>query len=75
VVMSRNLRVLCGSWGLLLAVGISGSSRSFINGYSFFFVSGTDMLFMTCSATSRPQPTTSGQLREECQRRYTINAV
>jgi hypothetical protein len=37
--MPRSLWGWCGSRGLLLAVGISASSRSFIDGYSFFFVS------------------------------------
>jgi hypothetical protein len=46
-----------------------GSSRSFIGSSSFFFVFGTDVVFLTRSATSRPQPTTSGRLREERQRR------
>jgi hypothetical protein len=36
------------------AVGISGSSRSFISGYSFFFVSGMDVVLLTRSATSHP---------------------
>jgi hypothetical protein len=35
----------CGHERLLLAVGIFGSSRSFINGSSFFYVSGTDVAF------------------------------
>jgi hypothetical protein len=41
--------------------------RSFI-GSSFFFVFRTDVVLLICSATSRLQPTTSGQLREERQR-------
>jgi hypothetical protein len=36
-------------------VGIFRSSRSFIDGSSFFFVSGTDVAFWARSATSRPQ--------------------
>jgi hypothetical protein len=56
-------------------VGIFGSSSSFIGSYSFFFVFGTDMVFMTRSATSRLQSTTSSRLREERQRRRTIDAV
>jgi hypothetical protein len=44
-------------------VWIFGSSRSFIGSSSFFFVSGTDVVFLTCSATSRPQPTTSADRR------------
>jgi hypothetical protein len=48
--------------------GISESPWSFIGGYSFF-ASGTDVIFFTCSVTSRLQPTTSGQHREEQQRR------
>jgi hypothetical protein len=43
----------CGFRGLLLAVGISGSSRSFIDGYFFFFISKTDVVFLTRSATFR----------------------
>jgi hypothetical protein len=35
----------CGSRGLLVAVGISRSARSFIDGYFFFFVSGMDVVF------------------------------
>jgi hypothetical protein len=42
---------------------LNGSSRSFIGSFSFFFVSGTDVVFLTRSAISRPQPTTSGRLR------------
>jgi hypothetical protein len=49
-------------------VVISRSSRSFIDGYSFFFVYGTYVIFLTRSATFRPQPSTSGRLREERQR-------
>jgi hypothetical protein len=44
------------SRGLLLAVGIFISSRSFIDDYSFFFAFRTDVIFLTRSATSRPQP-------------------
>jgi hypothetical protein len=32
--------------------GISGSTWSFINDYSFFFVFGTDVVFLTRSVTS-----------------------
>jgi hypothetical protein len=56
-------------------VGIFGPSKSFIGSYSFFFVFGTDMVFMTRSATSRLQSTTSSRLREERQRRRAIDAV
>jgi hypothetical protein len=59
--------------GLCLAVGIFISSRSFIGGSSFFLVFGTDVVFLTCSATSRPQPTTSGRFKEERQR--AVNTV
>ncbi|EMS61004.1 Serpin-ZX [Triticum urartu] len=45
---------------LLLAVGISGSSMSFIDGSSSF-IFGTDVVFLTRSATFRPHPTTSGR--------------
>jgi hypothetical protein len=38
---------------------------SFIGSSSFFFVSGTDVVFLTYSVTSHPQPTMSGRLREE----------
>jgi hypothetical protein len=49
-------------------VGIFGSSRSFIGSSSYFFVFGTDVIYLTRSVISRPQPTTSGRLREERQR-------
>jgi hypothetical protein len=55
--------VWCGFRGFRLAVGIFGSSRSFIDSSSFFFISRTDVVFLTCSATSYPQPTTSGRFR------------
>jgi hypothetical protein len=55
---------LCGSQGLLIATGICRSSKILINGY-FFFVYGTYVVFLIHLATSRRQPTTSGQLREE----------
>jgi hypothetical protein len=55
-------------------VGIFGSLRSFIGNY-FFFVSGTDVVFMTRSATSSLQPTTSGQLRKKRQRRRAVDTV
>jgi hypothetical protein len=56
-------------------VGIFGSSRSFIGSSSFFFVSGTIVVFLTRSATSRPQTTMSGRLREERQRWRAIDTV
>jgi hypothetical protein len=56
-------------------VGIFGSSRSFIGSSSFFFVSGTDAVFLTYLAISRPQPTTSGRLREERQRQRAVDTV
>jgi hypothetical protein len=56
-------------------VGIFGSSRSFIGSSSFFFVFGVDVVFLTRSATSRPQSTTSGRLREERQRRRAVDTV
>jgi hypothetical protein len=56
-------------------VGIFGSSRSFIGSFSFFFVFGTDVVFLTRSATSHPQSTTSGRLREERQRRRAVDTV
>jgi hypothetical protein len=56
-------------------VGIFGSSRSFIGSSSFFFVFETDVVFLTRSTTSCPQPTTSGQLREERQQRYAVDMV
>jgi hypothetical protein len=40
-------------------VRIFRSSRSFIGSSFFFFISGTDVVFLTRLATSRPQPTTS----------------
>jgi hypothetical protein len=42
---SRNLWELCDHQELLLIVGIFGSSRSFIGGSSFFFVSRTNVAF------------------------------
>jgi hypothetical protein len=57
--------VWCGIREFRLAVGIFGSSRGFIGSSAFFFVSGTDMAFLTRSTTSRPQPTMSGRLGEE----------
>jgi hypothetical protein len=56
-------------------MGIFGSSRSFIGSSSFFFVFGTDVVFLTRSATSRPQPITLGRLREEQQRRLAVDTV
>jgi hypothetical protein len=56
-------------------MGIFGSSRSFIGSSSFFFVFGTDVVFLTHSTTSRPQPTTPGRLREDRQRRRAIDTV
>jgi hypothetical protein len=44
------------------------SSWSFIDGYFFFFVSGTDVIFLTRSATSHPQPATSGNSRRSGRR-------
>jgi hypothetical protein len=58
-----------------LAVGIFLSSRGFIGSSSFFFVFGADVVFLTRSTTSHPQPTTSGRLREERQRRRAIDTV
>jgi hypothetical protein len=58
-----------------LAVGIFGSPRSFIGSSSFFFVFGTDVVFLTRSVTSRLQPTTLGRLREERQRRRAVDTV
>jgi hypothetical protein len=54
---------------ILLAGVIFGSSWSFIVGYFFFFVSGTDVIFWTHSVISHPQPLTSGRPREEWQLR------
>jgi hypothetical protein len=45
MVTLRSLWEWCGLQGLLLAVGIFGSSRSFIGGSSLFFVFGTDVAF------------------------------
>ena len=42
---------------------------------SFFFGFGTDVIFLTRSATSRPQPTTSGRFWEERQRRGAVDTV
>jgi hypothetical protein len=66
--MLRGLWEWCSLRGFHLAVGIFGFSRSFIGSSSFFFVFGTDVVFLTCSATFYPQPTTLGHLREERQR-------
>jgi hypothetical protein len=49
----------------LWPVGIFGFSKSFIDSSFFFFVFGMDVVFLTRSATSRPQPTTPGRLRVE----------
>jgi hypothetical protein len=54
-------------------VGIFESSRSFIGSFSFFFVSGTDVVFLTCSATFRPQPNvrpTQGGAAAAARRRH-----
>jgi hypothetical protein len=71
--------LLTWEWGDLrgfhLAVGIFGSSRSFIGSSFFFSISGTDVVFLTHSTTSRPQPTTSGRLREERQRQRAVDMV
>jgi hypothetical protein len=56
-------------------MGIFGSSRSFISGSSFFFVTGTDVAFLTRSVTYRPQPTTSCRLWKERQWRHTVDTV
>jgi hypothetical protein len=61
-------RISCGC-------GIFGSSRSFIDSSSFFFVFGTNVAVLTHLSTSYPQPTTSDRLREERQRRRDINTV
>jgi hypothetical protein len=45
--MSRSLWEWCGLQGFRLAVGIFGSSRSFIGSSSFFVVFGTDVVFLT----------------------------
>jgi hypothetical protein len=62
-------RILSGCGDLWIA------SRSYIGSSSLFFVSGTNVVFLTRSATSRPQPTISGRLREERQRRRAVNTV
>jgi hypothetical protein len=72
---SRDLWECCGLRGFHLAVGILGSSRSFIGSSFFFFVSGTDVVFLTRSATFRPQPSTSGRLRKERQRQRVVDTV
>jgi hypothetical protein len=56
-------------------LGIFESSRSFIGGSSFFFVSGTNMIFLTRLVTFCPQPTTSIRLKEKRQRRRAIDTV
>jgi hypothetical protein len=63
-------------------VGISGSPKSFIDGYSFFFVSRTDVVFLTRgdfpSATNNVRPApggTSGPLQEERQQRRVVYTV
>jgi hypothetical protein len=66
-------RILSGCGDLRNVKELIGSS-------SFFFVSGTDMVFMTRSTTSRsttsrPQPTTLGRLRKERQRRCAVDTV
>jgi hypothetical protein len=58
-----------------MVVGTLGSSRSFINCYFFFVFFRTDVVFFTRSVTSHLQPTMSGRLREERQRRCTIDTV
>jgi hypothetical protein len=75
VATSRGLWEWCGFRGFHLAVGIIGFSISFIGSSSFFFVFGTDVVFLTRSATSRPQPTTLDRLREERQRRCTVDMI
>jgi hypothetical protein len=72
---SRGLWEWCGLRGFRRAVGIFGSSRSFIGSFSFFFVFGTYVVFLTRSTTSRLQPTTLCRLREERQRWRVIDTV
>jgi hypothetical protein len=55
--------------------GIFGSLWSFIGGYSFFFVSVKDVVFLNHSATSRPQPTMARRLREGRQRWHAVDTV
>jgi hypothetical protein len=43
--------------------------------FFLFFVSQTDVVFLTRSATSRPQPTMSGRLREERQRWRAVDTI
>jgi hypothetical protein len=71
----NQLKEWCGLRGFLLVVAISGSSKSFMGSSSFFSVSETDVVFLTRSATSRPQPTTSVRLREERQQRSVVHKV
>jgi hypothetical protein len=56
-------------------VGIFGSSRSFIDSSSFFFVFRADVVFLTRSTTSHPQPIASGELREDRQRWRAVDTV
>jgi hypothetical protein len=58
-----------------LAVGIFGSSRRFISGASFFFISGTDVAFWARLGTYHWQPTMSGRLWVERQRRRAVDTV
>jgi hypothetical protein len=66
---SRGLWEWCGPQGFRLAMGIFRSSRSFIGSSFFFFVSETNVVFLTRSMTSHLQPTMSGQHKVEQQRR------
>jgi hypothetical protein len=73
----NSLRILAIGVSMkgLMAVGISGSSRGFIDSYFFLFISGTDVIFLPHSVTSLSQRTTSGRLREEPQCRRAVDTV
>jgi hypothetical protein len=66
---SRSLWEWCGHQGLLLAVGIFGSSRIFIGASSFFFISVADVDFSAGPFDDL------GRLWEEWQRRRAIDRV
>jgi hypothetical protein len=68
------LWVWCGPQGFLLAWGSLDLHRA-SSVVSPSSSSATNVIFLTYSATSRPQPIRLGRLREERQRRCAVDTV
>jgi hypothetical protein len=76
--LDGNVERLVGVvWSLMISYGCGDLwiVKELHDSSFLFFVSGTDVVFLTRLVTSHSQPITSGQLRVERQRRRAVDTV